>query len=373
MELPLIYQGIGAHLAALGLSVETVPPSRPLRRGIAANLLLIDKNDEDSPSHVAAHVIALDDSPEAQTRPYQDGERIVLGTNPLKWQSAVRACAMTLESQRSSPSPSPGTAPAPVAPTPARSTPSTGAGTGRILIAEDHPVNQALAQRQLTLLGWSCDVVGNGRAAYEALCRNDYALLMTDCQMPEMDGYELASAWRRLETAEQRTPRLPIIAMTAHALGDEIARCRDAGMDDYLSKPVQLKALQEKLDSWLRPAGLADESNTLPATGTETTTRADMLRLLRETSEADLDAIEQAMAVNETATVERRLHRMLGALEIFIDGPGIDHARQLLDELHRGDTDRPLEELPSCLAGLREQLEQLVPAVDQQRRPEVKT
>ncbi|WP_329743130.1 ATP-binding protein [Dyella sp. A6] len=349
---------VRAHLAALGLSVETVPPSQSMRPGIAANILFVDIDDEESSSRIAAHVIALTDSPETQTRPYRDGERIVLGCNPLKWQSMVRACAMTLEPQRPSTAtslpagghPSTSTAiTAPPSPSPT--------SAGRILIAEDHPVNQALARRQLALLGWACDIVDNGRAALEALRHNDYALLMTDCQMPEMDGYELAAAWRQLEADEQRTTRLPIIAMTAHTLGDEIVRCRDAGMDDYLSKPVQLKVLQEKLQTWLRPEGQTISPS--PSVATAPATQADMLRLLRETSMADLDAIELAMANGDAATVARRLHRLLGALQIFIGGPDIGKARQLLDALEEGASPAALDDFPTSLARLREQVMQL--------------
>jgi signal transduction histidine kinase/DNA-binding response OmpR family regulator len=347
---------LGAHLVALGLSVETVPPTQPLRRGIAANLLFIDADDRESAAQVAARAIAVDATPGAPALPCEDGERIVLGARPLKWQAVTRACALALEppGRGATPAGTPAPAHAPPATGPAAAQPSA----AHILVAEDHPVNQALARRQLALLGWPCDVVGNGRAALDALRRADYALLMTDCQMPEMDGYELAAAWRRHEAAERRATRLPIIAMTAHALGNEIARCREAGMDDYLSKPVQLKALEEKLLAWL-PHRVAPAETPRPPAGAQAVAHGDMLRLLLETSRTDLDAIGQAVARDDVATATQRLHRLLGALQIFVHGPDTERALRLLDRLHGPHAHDALQELPACLADLRRALDRL--------------
>lgn len=124
----------------------------------------------------------------------------------------------------------------------------------RILIAEDHPVNREVILRQLRLLGHAADAVGNGRQALEALEDGDYALLLTDCQMPDMDGYDLAREIRRRESAGRR---LPIIAITANAMKGESENCAAAGMDDFLTKPVQLATLQGRLERWLPQEDLA--------------------------------------------------------------------------------------------------------------------
>ena len=117
-----------------------------------------------------------------------------------------------------------------------------------ILVAEDNETNQRVILRQLALFGFAADVAGNGRLALECWQSGDYALLLTDLHMPEMDGYELTAAIR---AAEQGGGHTPIVALTANALKGEADRCREVGMDDYLSKPVRLADLQAALEKWL--------------------------------------------------------------------------------------------------------------------------
>ena len=117
-----------------------------------------------------------------------------------------------------------------------------------ILVAEDNETNQKVILRQLDLLGFVADIAGNGRDALERWRSGNYALLLTDLHMPKMDGYELAAAIR----AEEKGSRhLPIVALTANALAGEAERCREAGMDDYLSKPAPLEKLKAVLNKWL--------------------------------------------------------------------------------------------------------------------------
>jgi signal transduction histidine kinase/CheY-like chemotaxis protein len=128
-----------------------------------------------------------------------------------------------------------------------------------ILIAEDNEINRKVILQQLALLGQTADIANNGREALELWRSGDYAILFADLHMPEMDGYELTAAIRAAETAAGETSkaRIPIIAFTANALKGEAEHCRAVGMDDYLSKPVQLVNLRVMLGKWLPVAGEA--------------------------------------------------------------------------------------------------------------------
>ncbi len=117
-----------------------------------------------------------------------------------------------------------------------------------ILVAEDNVINQKVIRHQLHLLGYAADVVPSGSAALTRWRSGDYALLLTDLHMPEMDGYDLALTIRHEETGQ---PRMPIIALTANALKGESDRCRSVGMDDFLSKPAGQEELAAMLERWL--------------------------------------------------------------------------------------------------------------------------
>ncbi|HTW95916.1 MAG TPA: response regulator, partial [Tepidisphaeraceae bacterium] len=139
----------------------------------------------------------------------------------------------------------------------------------RILLAEDNRVNQIVASEILRNHGFRFEVVADGRKAVQAACAGGYDLVLMDCQMPEMDGFEATQAIRRWETeAPANQKHLPIIALTANAIKGDRDRCLEAGMDAYVSKPINAKRLVETIESLLTkpgdvngPAGTALPSN----------------------------------------------------------------------------------------------------------------
>lgn len=122
---------------------------------------------------------------------------------------------------------------------------------GKALLVEDNPVNQIIAKKMLEKVGMTYEVVNNGEEAISRLkLEHDFNLVLMDCQMPVMDGYEATKTLREFEEENELT-RLPVIAMTANAMEGDKDKCLAAGMDDYVSKPVNQKALKETLAKWL--------------------------------------------------------------------------------------------------------------------------
>jgi len=121
----------------------------------------------------------------------------------------------------------------------------------RILVAEDNPVNQKVAQAMMRKIGLNADVASNGREAIDALQNILYDLVLMDCQMPEMDGFEATRRIRK-DVSGMLNPRIPIIAMTASTMQGDKEKCIQAGMSDFIAKPVQQKELVEMLARWLQ-------------------------------------------------------------------------------------------------------------------------
>ncbi len=207
-----------------------------------------------------------------------------------------------------------------------------------ILIAEDHVVNLRLIQRQLELLGFKTDTASNGQEALEKWRGNSYALLITDCQMPVMDGYELTMAIRAEENARGAGVPMPIIACTANALAGDAELCLSAGMSDYVAKPVSMAALQEKLSRWLPemtarrqtrpPSAKSADPGTAPApslppplmpralqefSGGDAEAEREILEQYRMCNEKDSSALLHGIEVRDISSVLHTSHRIKGA------------------------------------------------------------
>jgi PAS domain S-box-containing protein len=126
----------------------------------------------------------------------------------------------------------------------------------RILVAEDNLINQLVVVEQLKALGYDVAAVHNGWEALKALESGDYDLVLMDCQMPELDGYD---ATRRIREGAEKSRRIPIVALTAHAMQEDLDRCLTAGMNDYITKPFVEEDLRQKLAHWLGEAAAAGE------------------------------------------------------------------------------------------------------------------
>ncbi len=201
----------------------------------------------------------------------------------------------------------------------------------RILLAEDNPMNQKFAVTLLKKAGYPVDAVGNGRMAIEALKRTAYDLILMDVQMPEMNGFEATQAIREMEGEKRHTP---IIAMTAHAMKGDRERCLQAGMDDYVSKPIEPQELFETIEKWTKSRGL--KKDLLPFTlhpsplekekdipvnfetaldrfGGDKKFFKEMLQEFLEYAPKQLEKLAQAIERGDAKVVEREAHSIKGA------------------------------------------------------------
>ena len=198
-----------------------------------------------------------------------------------------------------------------------------------VLVADDHPTNRLVLSRQVAALGYGLLMAEDGAQALALWRKHRVGLLLTDCNMPELNGYDLARAIRAAEQ-EQGLPRMPIVACTANALDNEGGRCLAAGMDDTLIKPVNLVDLMGRLDQWLplpaedgapvpatAPAaanGAVFEPGVLDAiTGGDADVEREVLLDYREANAADLAGLAGEIEGADAAPALLRVHRIKGA------------------------------------------------------------
>ena len=254
----------------------------------------------------------------------------------------------------------------------------------QILLAEDNAVNQKLAVRLLEKRGHDVVVAGNGKEALDALGKHKFDIILMDVQMPEMDGFETTQTIRRHE--QESGQRIPIIAMTAHAMKGDRERCLDAGMDGYLSKPLQPNELFETVESFASqspsgnaplPSPIADYStsaatsvaNSNPELSSPAFDRVQAMEsvdgdveLIKEIIDAFLqeypllmDQIQLGILKGDSATVDRAAHTLKGAASAFA-ATSVVNLAQKLETMGKNDT---LTEAASMFATLQEAVEVL--------------
>jgi CheY-like chemotaxis protein/HPt (histidine-containing phosphotransfer) domain-containing protein len=181
----------------------------------------------------------------------------------------------------------------------------------RVLVAEDNVVNQMLARRLLEKLGAIVTLAETGAAALEQLAAGSFDVVLMDCQMPILDGYE-ATKQIRAGAAGAAARDVPIIALTAHALSGDRQRCLDAGMNDYLTKPIDPGALRTKLEHLLAPT-LAHESSLPRVAQNELASAIFDVAALRARVGADDEFLQELIALFVT-TMEERIIALLSAV-----------------------------------------------------------
>jgi signal transduction histidine kinase/DNA-binding response OmpR family regulator len=198
--------------------------------------------------------------------------------------------------------------------------PETVSSSSRVLVVEDNVVNQKVALRQLEKLGYSADAVANGIEALKNLEKIPYDIILMDCQMAEMDGYQTAMEIRKSETNGKH---IPIIAMTAHVLDGDREKCIAAGMDDYLSKPVNTEALRAALEHWSSKNGQTQKKKKL----NQQSLLVNMERL-KEIGNNDPEEIKEMVQIFLQQTKE-----ILNSLGKAIEGKNVNEITHLA---HKG-------------------------------------
>jgi PAS domain S-box-containing protein len=192
-----------------------------------------------------------------------------------------------------------------------------------VLAVDDHPINRDLLARQVRLLGLRAQTAENGQTALKLWRNGECAIVITDCHMPEMDGYELAQEIRKIEKSEQRH-HTPVIAWTANALAEEAGRCQAAGMDELLVKPANLLELRKTLAKWLVPdqqdSSLASPAEIKPIDfailDMVVVDRADQRKILQDFLghiRTDFTSLDELLRTNDFVHARDTAHRMGGA------------------------------------------------------------
>jgi PAS domain S-box-containing protein len=247
----------------------------------------------------------------------------------------------------------------------------------KILLVEDHEVNQMVTLNQLAMLGFEADCVGNGEEAIAKLEQQDYDIVFMDCQMPVLDGYETTQEIRRREGSERHTI---VIALTAHALPSDREKCLAAGMDDYLSKPIAQDALGAMLERWVKPTvkptivQIKDVVEPHPQHSVafpddtplnlerlnaisrgKVTLQQQLVQAFIKNAQPGLEQMRLALQVNDFEIIVQQAHRIKGASA----NVGVKVIPEVTAQLERQARDKNLDGAIEKLEALQSQLEKV--------------
>ncbi len=206
----------------------------------------------------------------------------------------------------------------------------------KLLVAEDYPANQLVVQRFLEDLGCQVHLVNNGFEAVKALKNEHFDLIFMDCQMPFMDGYQATEEIRRSELNDNSDKHIPIIALTAHALTEDEAKCKAAGMDGWVTKPFTRQDLSKVMQQWLPESLIISDQ---PALKTDINTLVKAINVVEDTTAIDpefftrqfkMDNMEDMAFISSlTQAFQQNAAQTLSNLQHSIENEDADSIRKL--------------------------------------------
>jgi signal transduction histidine kinase/CheY-like chemotaxis protein/CHASE2 domain-containing sensor protein len=244
----------------------------------------------------------------------------------------------------------------------------------KILLAEDNRVNQKVAMKQLENIGYQADIVDNGQEVLEKLANQNYDIILMDCQMPIVDGYEATKEIRKIEGNRCHTI---IIALTASAMKEDLDKCLTVGMDDCLSKPVRKQDLESKLDYWINENKLGfvndnksheDQIKPMPidfsylhklSEGNQEFER-DILQVFTQTTQEGVRAIKRAIASQDWLSVEHEAQKMKGSSSNI----GARSLHYLAGKLEEQVKEKSLDSVENLVSDLDKELIQVISLID---------
>lgn len=233
-----------------------------------------------------------------------------------------------------------------------------------ILAVDDHPINRDLLARQIRLLGLRADIAENGKVALDMWQKGGYAMVITDCHMPEMDGYAFVREIRKIEKTDS-LPRTPVIAWTANALAEESDRCSNAGMDDLLVKPADMSQLRNALTKWLdlstnkqAPDSPIDRSVLNTIVSDEAAQMQVMMDFLKHIR-SDQKKLSRMFKMGSLEEIANTAHRMKGSSKMVGASQLADACEQVEHAAKNGDMGQALA-VKSVLDGAISRIESLI-------------